>query len=146
MYSVTELKNSNNRSIQINCVRGDVVAGEDGAIKIIKKENLYSEEYLPYATDSNGWLIQIEDVYMVNKNSIFIISSDGVIAHYKKEIHNTNSIKNNESANDWNYKILLENEECYYEIKEATIIAYLLSLYINTEFSGVKEYTFDIAN
>ncbi len=136
MSETLELKNSNNKNIQINCARDfsfsnneekintfyKIIAGEDGSIKI-------DDEYLPYAVDSNGWLIQIEDAYMVDPCSIIIISSDGVIAHYEKNI--------DQEKDNWNYKILKEDNECYYEIKEIICVDSLLSLYISTEFSGI---------
>lgn len=143
-----ELKNSNGRNIQINCVRDGIIAGEDGSIKV-------DGQYLPYATDSKGWLIQIDDVYMfelfsLEKNNfiknVLIISPEGVIAIYTEKNASNDNIKN------WNYRILLESDECFYEIikadiqeiKEPTLVASLLHLYINTEFNGNKEYTFDI--
>ncbi len=133
MSRTLELKNSNNKSIQINCQRDfifddilyKIIAGEDGSIKV-------GELYLPYAIDTQGWLIQIEDVYMTSEDSIFIVSSDGIIAHYKKEKYL------------WNYKILFESGECYYNIKEATLVATLLSLYVDTEFSGLVHLSYDL--
>ena len=135
MLKSLELKNSNGKNIQINCVRGGVIAGEDGSIKV-------DDEYLPYAVDSNGWLIEIDDVCMIDENTIAIVSPSGVISIYRKE------------NNIWTYKILLESDECFYEItkayvqeiKEPTLVVSLLHLYINTEFRGNKEYTFDITN
>lgn len=147
MNANLELKNSNGRNIQINCVREftfdnytySVIAGEDGSIKV-------NEEYLPYATDNNGWLVQIEDIYIfetdliyqdkkIIQKNILIVSSDGVIALYTE-------VKNNK----WDYKILVQDSDCYYEIKEATCVDSLLSLRINTEFNNLKEYNFEIIN
>ncbi len=156
-----ELKNSNGRNIQINCIRDftflntienknilqtetlyKIIAGEDGSIKV-------NEEYLPYAVDSNGWLVEIDDVYMFELFSskenkiikyIIIVSPAGVIGLYT---YNTT----------WKYKILLESDDCFYEIvkaeihetKEATLVSPLLSLYINTEFSGTMHSSFSLS-
>ncbi len=112
----------------------NIRAGEDGVIFL-------NEERLASATDDSGWLIQIEDAYMPDTDTVVIVSSDGVIALYE------NSLKNKDKniiANDWKYKILLENSECYYDILEAIISKKVnsikkekvLSLKVITEFSG----------
>ena len=171
-----ELKNSNGKNVQINCVRDfsfpenenddyinyRVVAGEDGAIKIIYNDintSTYHEEYLPYAIDSNGWLIEIDDAFLIecieqknyiNKIYLFIVSPAGIIGIYtKKIILDLNSNDNNKG--DWIYKILLENEECYYTILEAKIEKPRIgeaTLYMKlfTEFSGIAEYTFSVTD
>ena len=91
----------------------NIKAGEDGVIKL---SILDKKEYLSQAIDKNGWLIQIEDVYMLDENNIIIISSDGVIAIYKKENTNNNQEINKENNFKYIYNILLENNECYYDI------------------------------
>ena len=124
----------------------NIKAGEDGVIKL---SILDKEEYLSQAIDKNGWLIQIEDVYMLDENNIIIISSDGVIAIYKKE--NTSdkkqlNIQENNSENNFKYiyNILLENSECYYDILEAKIDKNILTLKVKTEFNMDIEMSFDL--
>ena len=122
----------NNEEVTYN-----IKAGEDGVIKL---SILDKEEYLSQAIDKNGWLIQIEDVYMLDENNIIIISSDGVIAIYKKENTNNNQEINKENNFKYIYNILLENSECYYDILEAKIEKNILTLKVKTEFSGVKSH------
>ena len=133
----------NNEEVTYN-----IKAGEDGVIKL---SILDKEEYLSQAIDKNGWLIQIEDVYMLDENNTIIISSDGVIAIYKKEKENTNPSKEITNAKKqlsiqennfkYIYNILLENSECYYDILEAKIEKNILTLKVKTEFSGVKSHS-----
>lgn len=150
MSETLELKNSNDKNIQINCVRDftftknedaaevkklyKIIAGEDGSIKV-------NDKHLPYATDRNGWLIQIDDVYLIDKNLIIIVSPDGIIAIYTRQSEASMLAENN----NWQYAILREDSECYYEIKEATCIDSFLSLHIKTEFSGVLQLSFDLS-
>ena len=131
----------NNEEVTYN-----IKAGEDGVIKL---SILDKEEYLSQAIDKNGWLIQIEDVYMLDENNIIIISSDGVIAIYKKE--NTSdkkqlNIQENNSENNFKYiyNILLENSECYYDILEAKIDENILTLKVTTEFNKDIDLNFTL--
>ena len=128
----------------------NIKAGEDGVI-FLNKERLIS------ATDDSGWLIQIDDVYMPDPEHIIIVSSDGVIAMYKKE--NTNSKQELDLQKNnlkYIYTILLENEDCYYSINKCEIQNKeiqntkadqgrpLLCLEIETEFNYTCNFTFEI--
>ena len=119
----------------------NIKAGEDGVIKL---SILDKEEYLSQAIDTAGWLIQIEDVYMLSPELILIVSSDGVIAIYKKENTNNNQEINKENNFKYIYNILLENNECYYDILEAKIEKNVLTLRVLTEFNMDIEMSFDL--
>ena len=127
----------NNEEVTYN-----IKAGEDGVIKL---SILDKEEYLSQAIDKNGWLIQIEDVYMLDENNIIIISSDGVIAIYKKENTNNNQEINKENNFKYIYNILLENSECYYDILEAKIDKNVLTLKVTTEFNKDIDLNFTLS-
>lgn len=103
----------------------NIKAGEDGVI-FLNRERLAS------AIDDSGWLIQIDDACMPDTNTIVLVSSDGVIAMYQNK-------------NDWEYKILLENDNCFYTIKEAHIDGPILYLEVETEFSGVVCHSVDLS-
>ena len=126
----------NNEEVTYN-----IKAGEDGVIKL---SILDKEEYLSQAIDKNGWLIQIEDVYMLDENNIIIISSDGVIAIYKKENTNNNQEINKENNFKYIYNILLENRECYYDILETKIEKNILTLKVMTEFNKDTDLNFTL--
>lgn len=129
--------------VQVNCQHSyghiNIAAGEDGLVKIYNESY---EEYLPRATDKNGWLIQIDDLCLLEHRYaddniityIVIASPDGVIAIYSKS---------NTQAN-WDYQILLQNDECFYNIKEAHIDEPHLYMKVETEFAGIAEYNFEI--
>lgn len=102
-----------------------IAGGEDGKVAIFDPNTFACLEYLPDAVDRNGWLIEIDDIHIINANNILIVSSAGVIAEYHRE------------SNIWQYKIILESSECYYSILDYN--AKRNSIKVMTEFSGEVE-------
>lgn len=106
----------------VQCV---IAGGEDGKVAIFDPNTFECLEYLPDAVDRNGWLIEIDDIHIINANNILIVSSAGVIAKYHRE------------SSIWQYKIILESSECYYSILDYN--AKRNSIKVMTEFSGEVE-------
>lgn len=102
-----------------------IAAGEDGKIAIFDSTTSECIEYLPDAVDSNGWLIEIDDIRIIDADNILIVSPAGVIAKYHRE------------SSIWKYKIILESSECYYSILDYNTKEN--SIKVLTEFSGEVE-------
>ena len=116
-YNTNEAANSYKECI--------IAAGEDGKIAIFNSTTSECIEYLPDAVDSNGWLIEIDDISIIDADNILIVSPAGVIAKYHRE------------SSIWQYKIILESSECYYSILDYNTKEN--SIKVLTEFSGEVE-------
>lgn len=104
-HSLTDDKGYN---AQINCElvlnNGDILlAGEDGLIKIICKNNNPAENYLEKMLDKDGYLDNVEECVELKNGDIVCVTTLGNVGIYKKEENYKQQIIINKSNNDCFY-------------------------------------------